>query len=154
MRGAWGARTWPVRLAAAPEWAYEFGVKKADFNRANFSIGRPPWRKFGDSTTLERKPDSGVQLKSASALAFAPGAVLLIGDGIGGRVYAYETGDVAPHAESLIQIEDLTGKIGALLGTTPDQIRVLDLVRSIRTLRHASISGAVAARRRARTPTT
>jgi hypothetical protein len=82
---------------------------------------------FGDTTTLERKSESSVQLKSASALAFAPGAVLLVGDGLGGRVYAYETGDTARHADSSVQIEDLTGKIAALLGTTSDQIRVPDI---------------------------
>jgi hypothetical protein len=82
---------------------------------------------FGDTTTLERKSESGVQLKSASALAFAPGAVLLVGDGLGGRVFAYETGDTTRHADSSVQIEDLTGKIAALLGTTSDQIRVPDI---------------------------
>ena len=39
----------------------------------------------GDTTTLERQSESGVQLKSASALAFAPNGVLLVGDGLGGR---------------------------------------------------------------------
>jgi hypothetical protein len=81
----------------------------------------------GDTTMLERKSESGVQLKSASALAFAPGGVLLVGDSLGGLVYAYETGDVTRHADATLQIEDLTGKIAALLGTTSDQIRVPDL---------------------------
>ena len=38
----------------------------------------------GDTTTLERQSKSTVQLKSASALAFAPNGVLLVGDGLGG----------------------------------------------------------------------
>ncbi|HEX3918600.1 MAG TPA: hypothetical protein VHW60_14780 [Caulobacteraceae bacterium] len=79
-----------------------------------------------DSAVLERAPALKVQLKSASALAFAPNGVLLVGDGLGAAVYAYETGDVTPGA-CQVQIEDLTGKIAALLGTTSDQIRVPDI---------------------------
>jgi hypothetical protein len=81
----------------------------------------------GDTTVLERASDARVQLKSASALAFAPNGVLLIGDGLGAAVYAYETGDVSAEGAGPIHIEDLTGKIAALLGTTADQIRVPDI---------------------------
>lgn len=82
---------------------------------------------FGDTTTLERRPETGVELKSASALAFAPDGVLLVGDGLGGRIYAFETGDVTKRGDGPVQVEDLTGKIAALLGTTADQIRVPDI---------------------------
>lgn len=82
---------------------------------------------FGDTTTLERRPLTSIQLKSATALAFAPEGVLLVGDGLGGRVYAFETGDVTRDGGGPVQIEDLTGKIAALLGTTSDQIRVPDI---------------------------
>jgi hypothetical protein len=82
---------------------------------------------MADATVLERAPKAQVQLKSASAIAFAPNAVLLVGDGLGAVVYAFETGDVTPAGAGPIQIEDLTGKIAALLGTTSDQIRVPDL---------------------------
>lgn len=81
----------------------------------------------GDTTTLERARTQGAHLKSASAIAFAPGGVLLVGDGLGGTVYAFETGDVAPTGSGPLQIDDLTGKIAALLGTTADQIRVPDI---------------------------
>jgi hypothetical protein len=80
-----------------------------------------------DSAVLERAPAQKVQLKSASALAFAPNGVLLVGDGLGAAVYAYETGDLKPAGSGPVQIEDLTGKIAALLGTTSDQIRVPDI---------------------------
>jgi hypothetical protein len=80
-----------------------------------------------DATVLERAPKAHVQLKSASALAFAPKGVLLVGDGLGAAVYAFETGDVAPTGTGPVQIEDLTGKIAALLGTTSDQVRVPDI---------------------------
>src|SRR5580693_9908927 len=82
---------------------------------------------MADATVLERAPRAQVQLKSASALAFAPNGVLLIGDGLGAAVYAYETGDVSAEGAGPIHIEDLTGKIAALLGTTADQIRVPDI---------------------------
>lgn len=81
----------------------------------------------GDTTVLERAPQSKVQLKSASALAFAPNGVLLVGDGLGGRIYAFETGDTTPSGNGPVRVPDLTGKIAALLGTTPDQIRVPDI---------------------------
>jgi hypothetical protein len=81
----------------------------------------------GDTTTLEKARTQGAQLKSASALAFAPNGVLLVGDGLGGAVYAFETGDVTPAGSGPLQVEDLTGKIAALLGTTADQIRVPDI---------------------------
>jgi hypothetical protein len=82
---------------------------------------------MADATVLERAPKAQVQLKSASALAFAPNGVLLIGDGLGAAVYAYETGDLSRTSRGPIQIDDLTGKVAALLGTTPDQIRVPDI---------------------------
>jgi hypothetical protein len=82
---------------------------------------------MSEATTLERAPKAQVELKSASAIAFAPGGVLLVGDGLGAMVYAFETGDVSPAGAGPVQIEDLTGKIAALLGTTSDQIRVPDI---------------------------
>jgi hypothetical protein len=82
---------------------------------------------MADATVLERAPKAQVQLKSASAIAFAPNGVLLVGDGLGAVVYAFETGDVTSAGAGPIQIEDLTGKIAALLATTSDQIRVPDL---------------------------
>jgi hypothetical protein len=82
---------------------------------------------MADATVLERAPRAQVQLKSASAIAFAPDGVLLVGDGLGAAVYAFETGDVSRAGSGPIQIDDLTGKIAALLGTTSDQIRVPDI---------------------------
>ncbi len=81
----------------------------------------------GDTTTLERSRTQKSELKTASALAFAPNGVLLVGDSLGGAVYAFETGDVSRSGAGAVQIENLTGKIAALLGTTADQIRVPDI---------------------------
>jgi hypothetical protein len=82
---------------------------------------------MGDATVLERESRQGVRLQSASAIAFAPGGVLLVGDGLGAKIYAFETGDTAREGAGPIQIEDLTGKIAALVGTTADEIRVPDI---------------------------
>ena len=68
-----------------------------------------------------------VELKSASALAFAPGGVLLVGDTAGGSVWAYETGDKTPGAATKLEIADLSGKVAALLGTTADQVAINDV---------------------------
>jgi len=81
----------------------------------------------GDVTTLERAQAQRAELKSASALVFAPGGVLLVGDSLGGAVWAFETGDLAQDGDGPLHVEDLTGKIAALLGTTADQIRVPDV---------------------------
>ena len=70
---------------------------------------------------------TGVKLQSASALAFAPNGVLLIGDPAGGQIVAVETGDTAKAAAGKVEIADLTGKIAALLGATADQISVNDI---------------------------
>jgi hypothetical protein len=66
-------------------------------------------------------------LKSATALAFAPGGVLLVGDTAGGAVFAYDTGDKAPAGAGKVEVADLTTKLAALLGTTADQVAVQDL---------------------------
>jgi hypothetical protein len=68
-----------------------------------------------------------VELKSASALAFAPGGVLLVGDTAGGSVWAFETGDKTPGAPAKLEIADLSGKIAAMLGTTVDQVAINDV---------------------------
>ncbi len=81
----------------------------------------------GDTTTLERSRTQRAELKSATALAFAPNGVLLVGDSLGGALYAFETGDVTAAGSGPVNIDDLTGKIAALLGTTADQVRVPDI---------------------------
>jgi hypothetical protein len=67
------------------------------------------------------------KLQSAGALAFAPNGVLLIGDSAGGQIVAVETGDTAKAGAGKVEIADLSAKIAALLGTTPDQVSVNDV---------------------------
>jgi hypothetical protein len=69
-----------------------------------------------------------VELKSAGALAFAPEGVLLIGDSLGGNVFALDTGDRNKAASGgAIDIKGVNQKIAAMLGTTPDQIMINDV---------------------------
>jgi hypothetical protein len=84
---------------------------------------------MADDTTIDSKTASalGATLKSASALGFAPAGVLLVGDGAAGCVYAFETGDVGPPGAGAVHVEDLTGKIAAMLGTTAEEVRIPDI---------------------------
>lgn len=66
-------------------------------------------------------------LKSASALAFAPNGVLLIGDSLGGQVVAVETGDTGKGPAGKVDITDVTTKIGALLGVPAVQVSIQDV---------------------------
>jgi hypothetical protein len=70
-----------------------------------------------------------VELKSAGALAFAPDGVLLIGDSMGGNVFALDTGDRTKAASGgTVEIKGVNQKIAAMLGTTPDQIMINDVI--------------------------
>jgi len=66
-------------------------------------------------------------LKSAGALAFAPEGILLIGDSIGGSVFAIDTGDRTAAPAATVDVKGVADKIAALLGTTADQILINDL---------------------------
>jgi hypothetical protein len=68
------------------------------------------------------------ELKSAGVLAFAPDGILLIGDSMGGAVFALDTGDRAKTSSGgPIEIKGINQKIAAMLGTTPDQILINDV---------------------------
>ena len=65
-------------------------------------------------------------LKSAGPLAFAPEGVLLVGDPIGGAVFAIVTGDAAGEAKPL-NVPGLDAKIAAALGVQPADLLINDL---------------------------
>jgi hypothetical protein len=68
------------------------------------------------------------ELKSAGVLAFAPNGVLLIGDSLGGSVFALDTGDRTKSSSAgAVEIKGINQKIAAMLGTTPDQIMINDV---------------------------
>jgi hypothetical protein len=64
---------------------------------------------------------------SAGALAFAPDGVLLVGDSLGGAIYAYETGDRTRAGPGKVEVADVNAKIAALLGAAPDQVTINDV---------------------------
>jgi hypothetical protein len=66
------------------------------------------------------------EIRSAGAIAFGPEAVLFIGDGMGAAIYAIDTADRTPIAGAT-EVEDLSAKVAALLGTTADQILINDM---------------------------
>ena len=73
-----------------------------------------------DAMILQRSRTAGAALKSASAIAFAPAGVLLVGDGLAGRLYAFETG------ESLRQMyARVTAKLAALAAVHAGQTVVV-----------------------------
>jgi hypothetical protein len=69
------------------------------------------------------------ELKSAGQLAFGPDGILFVGDSMGGSIVAIDTGDRTPsRSAGKIEIMGINQKIAALLGATPDQILVNDVV--------------------------
>src|SRR6187551_1821492 len=67
------------------------------------------------------------ELKSAGALAFAPEGILLVGDSLGGAVYAIDTQDRTAANAAAVDVKDVGDKVAALLGTTADQVMINDL---------------------------
>lgn len=70
-----------------------------------------------------------LELGSAGPLAFAPGGVLLAGDSAKALVAAIQTGDtVMNKSPKSFELKAINEKIAAMLGTTPDQILIQDVV--------------------------
>ncbi len=70
------------------------------------------------SNVLERAQLGDPQLSSAQRLAFGPGGVLLIGDGLSAQVVAIETGDTSPD----LRVENGFGRIDNVTGAAADLI--------------------------------
>jgi len=68
-----------------------------------------------------------VDIKSAGPLAFGPDGVLFIGDSLGAKVVAIDTGDTKAGAPASISVQGIDGKIAAALGTAADQISIRDI---------------------------
>jgi hypothetical protein len=68
-------------------------------------------------------------LKSMGPLAFGPDGILFVADTKGAAVVAIATGDTTPATGiKPLKVEGINQKIAGLLGTTPDQILIDDLV--------------------------
>jgi hypothetical protein len=69
------------------------------------------------------------ELKSAGPLAFGPDGILFVGDSAGAAIFALDTGDrTKAKSTSTVEIKGLNHKIASMLGTTPDQISIKDVV--------------------------
>src|SRR5215469_11858110 len=76
-------------------------------------------------------PAGKVELKSAGALAIGPDGILFVGDSVGGKIFALDVDDAASKSTAAtLEIKGINEKIASMLGTTPDQILVQDIVVS------------------------
>ncbi len=64
-------------------------------------------------------------LKSIGPIAFTPDGILLVSDPKAATIYAIATND--KKADGQIKIENVNEKIAGLLGTSPDQILIVDI---------------------------
>ena len=70
-----------------------------------------------------------VQLQSAGVMYFSRDGTLFLADPRGAAIYAIDVADTyRDTSRSGVQITDVDGKIAAALGTTRDQIRIVDMV--------------------------
>ncbi len=68
------------------------------------------------------------EIRSLSALAFAPDGTLFVGDSKGGAVFALDLGARPTRpVDKPQEVADVEGKLAALLGTTPADVMVHDL---------------------------
>ena len=93
-----------------------------------------------DGTTTVDVPDrpsetaagmhvGAIQLQSAGVMHFSGDGTLFLADPRGAAVYAIDVADT--HRDTTrtgVRIDDVDGKIAAALGTTRDQIRIVDMV--------------------------
>ena len=69
------------------------------------------------------------ELKSAGPMAFGPDGILFVGDSAAAAIVALDTGDrTRAKSATVIEIKGLNEKVAALLGSTPDQILINDVV--------------------------
>jgi hypothetical protein len=66
-------------------------------------------------------------LKSIQAIAFGPENILFIGDNTGSMVYAIEINDRKNTSKINFNINNITAKIGAVMGASAIEIKILDM---------------------------
>jgi hypothetical protein len=82
----------------------------------------------GWGADLYRLPTGTPDIQSAGPLAFGPDGILLIGDTKGAAVFAIQTGDKSgTPTTARYDVQDLGGKIAAVLKMDPKQIVVRDV---------------------------
>jgi hypothetical protein len=95
------------------------GATAADLSNNSNNVGRTaPGMRF-----------SAVQLQSAGVMYFSRDGTLFVADPRGAAIYSIDVADTQRDTTRTgIQIKDVDGKIAAALGTTRDQIRIVDMV--------------------------
>lgn len=68
-----------------------------------------------------------VELKSIGALEMGPPGVLFVADSLGASVYALGVGQPRASGEAVDEVEDLDGRVAAMLGTQPRNIFIQDM---------------------------
>ncbi|MEM1249038.1 MAG: hypothetical protein AAGA81_21000 [Acidobacteriota bacterium] len=76
---------------------------------------------LGDGQTTGKVP-----VRSAGPLAFSPDGVLFLGDSLSGALFAVDSSADAG-SPGAISLDGVDRKVAALLGTTPEGIRIVDL---------------------------
>jgi hypothetical protein len=81
---------------------------------------------FAGAADVIRNPTTGTpKIKSVDAIRFAPGGVLLIGDGPGSQLVAVDTGDVKPKPwAASTKVEKVDEKLAARLGAPAKAIEI------------------------------
>src|SRR5262245_28968561 len=82
---------------------------------------------FGTAQLTSSLKSGKAELQSAGALAFAPEGILLVGDSMGGAIFAIDTQDRTASTAASVDIKGVGDKVAAMLGTTADQIMINDL---------------------------
>src|SRR5690349_18418019 len=82
---------------------------------------------YAESPVFKTEATGNPKVQSVEAIRFAPGGVLLIGDGRGAQVVAVETGDLKARPWTQGKIEKIDEQLAGRLGTTAKGIEVLDL---------------------------
>jgi hypothetical protein len=93
-----------------------------------------------DGTSAVDRPDhaslgasamhlGAIELKSAGVMYFAPNGTLFLADPRSAAVYAIDPAEAyRDTTKTAVRIDDVDGKIAAALGTTRDQIHIVDMV--------------------------
>ena len=82
---------------------------------------------FGNDTLKDGFTNGTPVLKSIQAIAFGPENILFIGDNTGSMVYAIEINDKKSSSKINFNIENITAKIGAVMGASAKDIKILDM---------------------------
>ncbi len=78
---------------------------------------------------LDSLREGNADIQSAGPLAFGPDGILFVGDSTGASIIALDTGDRTPaKSAAKINVNGINQKVAAALGTSPDQILLVDAV--------------------------